>query len=153
MLEMQISLIVIKMFEWAILNVLLSKIVLENCRVKCRAQISLLFILCIILFVTNKKIIFFFLFMTENSNWCHRLCSLDFPTNGYLAHNYGTKSPITCLPIRCCHVAAKSLIALLNGSLERSGIDTRRAVCALSSTKHMSEQTERSSTEINMPSE
>ncbi len=43
-----------------------------------------------------------------------------------------------------------SLMALLNASLECSGIDTRRAVCALSSTKHMLEQC---STEINTPSE
>lgn len=56
----------------------------------------------------------------------------------------------SCVWSACCHVAAKSIMALLNASLERSGIDTRRAVCALSSTKHT---LERCSTEINTPSE
>ncbi len=56
--------------------------------------------------------------MIENSNWCHRLCSLDFPTNGYLAHNYGTKSPITCLPFRCLVRLLSCCSQVFNGIVE-----------------------------------
>lgn len=37
----------------------------------------------------------------------------------------------------CCLVVAKSIMAVLNASLEHSIIDTRRAISALSSTKRM----------------